>query len=394
MQAFSGIRVIDATHVLAGPFATYQLAVLGADVIKVEHPLEFDQAREGGTDAELNSARMGTLYLAQSSNKRAITLDLKTAEGKEVFLRLIATADILVENYRPGAFDELGLGYHSLREINPKLIYCSISAFGHGGPRTTETAYDHVIQATSGLMYGTGTPEVHPLKIGPPVIDYATGTTGAFALATALFQRSRTGTGQRIDLAMADVATMMMSSQVTGYLRNGVAPRPIGNRLQHATNWAYETKDGLLMLGAANLRQQRRLWNLLGFPEMIKTSNEARDADVDGEAAVLRKVMLNRTADEWEALLQKNRIPASRVRTLQESLADPQVGFRPLLHFHQNLSAMSPPLGVPVAAFSLENGGHSIKCAPPTLGQDTDQILKELGYVEEDVAKMRRTGAI
>src|SRR5437016_7929344 len=280
-RPFEGIRIIDITHVLAGPFAAYQLAVLGADVIKIEHPDEPDQSREGGTDRALNRRNMGTSFLTQGSNKRSITLDLKQEAGREILKRLVKGADVLVENYRPGAFAALGLGYEALLAINPRLIYCSISAFGQDGVRREQTAYDHVIQATSGIMASTGTEEVNPIKIGAPAVDYATGTMGAFALASALFQRERTGKGQRIDLAMLDVAIILMSSHLTGYLRNGAEPRPSGNRHLHATNSCYAAKDGLVMLGASNLRQQRRLWQALERPEMAKRDNEARERDRD-----------------------------------------------------------------------------------------------------------------
>src|SRR5436190_15447618 len=201
-QPFHGIKVIDVTHVLAGPFATYQLAVLGADVIKVEHPDDPDQSRGAGTDKELNRRNMGTSFLTQASNKRSIALDLKLEKDRNTLKKLVATADVFVENYRPGAFEALGLGYEALAAINPRLIYASFSAFGQNGPRGPQTAYDHVIQATSGIMAMTGTKDVNPVKLGAPVIDYATGMTGAFALSSALFQRERTGKGQRIDLAM------------------------------------------------------------------------------------------------------------------------------------------------------------------------------------------------
>src|SRR2546421_2898433 len=228
-RPFEGIRIIDITHVLAGPFAAYQLAVLGADVIKVEHPDEPDQSRSSGTDRALNRGQMGTSFLTQGSNKRSITLDLKDERGREILKRLVARADVLVENYRPGAFAALGLGYEAMAAINPRLVYCSISAFGQDGPRREQTAYDHVIQATSGLMAMTGTEEVNPIKFGSPAVDYATRTMAAFALASALFQRERTGKGQRIDLAMLDVAMILMASHLTGYLRNGREPRPHGN---------------------------------------------------------------------------------------------------------------------------------------------------------------------
>src|SRR5471030_963331 len=279
-RPFEGIRVIDVTHVLAGPFATYQLAVLGADVIKVEHPDDPDQSRSSGTDKELNRRNIGTAFLTQASNKRSITLDLKLEKDRDTMKKLVATADIFVENYRPGAFEALGLGYEALAAINPRLIYASFSAFGQSGQRSQQTAYDHVIQATSGIMAMTGTKDVNPIKFGAPAVDYATGMTGAFALASALYQREKTGKGQRIDMAMLDVAMVLMASHVTGYLRNGAHPKPHGNRHPHATNGAFTAKDGnLVMLGASNIRQQARLWKVLERPEMAKQTNDERDAD-------------------------------------------------------------------------------------------------------------------
>src|SRR5882757_4820694 len=293
MRPFEGIRVIDVTHVLAGPFAAYQLAVLGADVIKIDDPNDPDQSRSSGSDKELNRRQMGTGFLTQGSNKRAITLDLKTERDREILKKLVATADVFVENYRPGAFEALGLGYEDLAKINPRLIYASFSAFGQHGPRGTQTAYDHVIQATSGIMAMTGTKDVNPVKFGSPAIDYATGMTGAFALSAALFQRERTGKGQRIDMAMLDVAMILMSSHLTGFLRNGVHPKPHGNHHPHATNGAFATKNGaLVMLGASNVRQQKRLWDALGRPEMAKKNNDERDADHDREMKVLAEIML------------------------------------------------------------------------------------------------------
>jgi len=381
MRPFEGIRVIDVTHVLAGPFAAYQLAVLGADVIKVDDPNDPDQSRSSGTDKELNRRQMGTGFLTQASNKRAITLDLKTERDREILKKLVATADVFVENYRPGAFDALGLGYEDLSKINPRLIYASFSAFGQNGPRGRQTAYDHVIQATSGIMAMTGTRDVHPVKFGSPAIDYATGMTGAFALSAALFQREKTGKGQRIDMAMLDVAMILMSSHLTGYLRNGVHPKPHGNHHSHATNGAFATKDGaLVMLGASNIRQQKRLWTVLGRPDMIKKTNDERDEDHGREMAVLGDIMLTRTADEWEEFLQTRHVPACRVRTMGEAVADPHIATRGILHQHKGATGVDGGFGVPVAAFTFAHGGPSIETPPPGLGEHNEEIFAELGY--------------
>jgi crotonobetainyl-CoA:carnitine CoA-transferase CaiB-like acyl-CoA transferase len=389
-RPFEGIRVIDATHVLAGPFAAYQLAVLGADVIKVEHPEKSDQSRETGSDKALNRIRMGTSFLTQSSNKRALSLDLKTAAGQDIFRKLIATADVLVENYRPGSLDALGLGFDALSEINPRLIYASMSAFGSRGPRREHTAYDYVIQATSGIMDMTGTPDVHPVKFGSPAIDYATGTTGAFALASALFQREKTGRGQRIDMAMLDVAMILMGSHLTAYMRTGAQPRPNGNNNEFATNSCYETKDGtLLMLGASNMRQYRRIWQVLERPDMIKANREEREHARGEEVALLTEILRTRAADDWERFFQERHVPAARVRTMAEALGDPHFAYRSIRHRHAGAQGVDGEFSVPVAAFQFADGGPRVDTPPPAVGQHNEAILTELGYGKDEIERLK-----
>ena len=393
-RPFEGVRVIDITHVLAGPFATYQLAVHGAEVIKVESPTEPDMVRILGGDSADNDRRMGTAFLVQSSNKRALTLDLKQPEGQAVLKKLVVTADVLVENYRPGALAALGLGYEDLAAINPKLIYASFSAFGQDGPRGEMTAYDHVIQASSGIMATTGTAEMHPIKFGSPVIDYATGTTGAFALAAALFQRERTGRGQRIDMAMLDVALVMMASHVTEYTRTGHHPEPHGNFQGFVTSSCWPTKDGLLMLGASNIAQQRRFWAALGREDMAKATHAERIADQAREQQVATDILLTRTADEWEAFFQSRHVPAARVRRLEESLADPHLDHRGVLHRHEAAPGVGGGFTVPVAAFKLAHGSARVDAPPPRLGQDTDAVLGELGYDAAAIAALRAKSVV
>ena len=394
MRPFEGIRIIDVTHVLAGPFAAYQLALLGADVIKVEHPHDYDQSRDTGGDRALNRERMGTGYLTQGSNKRAITLDLKHERGREILRKLVAGADVFVENYRAGALPALGLGYEDLSALNPRLIYCSMTAFGQDGPRGGQTAYDHLIQATSGMMATTGTPEVSPLKTGSPVIDYATGTMCAFALSAALFQRERTGRGQYIDSSMLDVALMLMGSHITAYMRSGHEPRPKGNRMDRASSQLYQAKDAPLMIAASNRGQHERLFRALDRPDLAaQSSHEEREQRYADQTKELEAIIAKRTADEWEEYLQSRHVPAGRVRTLAEALADPQLKARRVLH-EQEVPGATGSITVPVAAFKFAHGGPSIETPPPRLGEHTDPVLRELGYSDADIAALRAAGAV
>lgn len=394
-KALHGLRIVDTTHVLAGPFASYQLAVLGAEVIKVEAPDDPDQSRRQGSDRALDAIGLGTAYLAQGSGKASLAVDLKTEAGRAILKRLIGTADVFVENYRPGAFEALGLGYADLSRLNPRLIYCSISGFGQTGPRREQTAYDGVIQAYSGMMAMTGTAESGPLKCGAPVVDYATGTTAAFAIAAALFQRERNGgRGQHIDVSMHDVALTLCSPYVTGYLWNGSRPKPKGNDYPFATIGCYEASDGPIMVSASNLGQQERLWRVLGRADLIKHDNGARlDACVE-ERAVLADIFPTRTAAQWEEFLTGHRIPAARVRSLEEALEDGQAAARGLLHRHRAPDSVLDGLTVPMAGFTMSGSPPGLTMPPQPVGAQTADILRELGYADEDIARFRRDGAI
>ena len=395
MRPYEGIKIIDITHVLAGPFAAYQLGLLGADVIKVEHPTDYDQSRDSGGDRALNKQQMGTGFLTQASNKRAITLNLKHEKGREILKKLVKDADVLVENWRSGAFPALGLGWNDLRPLNPRLIYCSMTAFGQEGPRGVQTAYDQLIQATSGMMAMTGTPDVNPIKTGAPVIDYATGTMCAFAISAALFQRERTGRGQYIDSAMLDVSLMLMGSHITSYMRTGHEPKPKGNRMDRASSQLYEAKDAPLMIAAGNRGQHERLFRAVGRPDIAaQSSHDEREELYEKQTEELQKIIEQKTADEWEQHLQGSHVPAGRVRRLSESLADPQLKARNVLHRHEKIDGIEGPVTVPLAAFKFADGGPSIETPPPRLGQHTDEVLASLGYSKHEIAQLRQEGAI
>jgi len=395
MRPFEGVRILDCTHVLAGPFATYQLAVLGADVIKVEDPDEPDQSRETGGDHALNKAHMGTSFLTQGSNKRSIALDLKSEGGREALKRLVRDwADVFVENYRPGAFKALGLGYEDLSRLKPKLIYASMTAFGQDGPRGNQTAYDHAIQATSGITAATGTRESGPIKAGVPVIDYATGTMGAFALSAALYQSLRTGRGQYIDMAMLDVAMILQSSHITDYIHTGKHHQRAGNRMRFAENSMHEAADGLVQLAASNRRQHRRFYQAIEEPaEAERTSLDERYTRYEEKFAMVAAKLKSKTADHWENYLQGKHVPATRVRELPDTLRDPHLDHRAVLHRLESVPGVGKPVTVPLAAFKFAHGGPSIERPPARVGEHTDAVLASVGYSAKEIAALRAAGA-
>ncbi len=391
-SAFSGLRVIDTTHVLAGPYASYQMALLGAEVIKVESPYEPDQARFNGGDRELVREAMGTAFLAQGAGKKALALDLKSDQGRDALLCLIETADVFVENYRPGAFNELGLGYEDMAMINPRLIYCSVSAFGATGPRRQQTGYDNVIQAFSGIMDMTGHGDGRPLKCGAPVVDYATGLTAAFAIAAALFQRERTGSGQYIDVSMLDVALTLMTAPTTDFLWTGKHPKAKGNKFAFATLGMFQASDGPMMIAASNLRQQRRLWISLGREDLVKSDNLARIDDYENEHAVLASIIDTMPAAYWEDFFNERRVPASRIRRLEEALSDPQAEARSQLLRLADPSGRLEGLRVPSLAFRMSQSESGVSLPPQHVGAQTSEILSSLGFGDDEIEAMCLAG--
>ena len=276
----AGVRVLDLTNVLAGPFCCYQLAQLGADVIKVETPETGDLARQLGADPELNRRLMGASFLAQNAGKRSITLNLKHAKAREAFLRLVATADVVVENFRPGVMDRLGLGYGALKAVKPDLIYCAISGFGQDGPLRLNPAYDQIIQGLSGVMSVTGDAQSAPLRVGYPVADTMGGITAAYAISAALFRRERSGEGELIDVSMLESTLVAMGWVVSNWLIAGVRPQPFGNENMTASpSGAFRTGSGLLNIAANQQQQFEALCELIGRPELTRDPRFARRED-------------------------------------------------------------------------------------------------------------------
>jgi crotonobetainyl-CoA:carnitine CoA-transferase CaiB-like acyl-CoA transferase len=393
-RVLEGVRVLDLTHVLAGPFASYQLAVMGAEVIKIEAPDEPDQARFQGSDPNLNDEGMGTAFLSQAANKQSLTLNLKSEAGRRVLRQLVQTADVLIENYRPGALDALGLGYAELSALKPELIYCSVSAFGSTGPKREFTAYDGVIQAYSGMMAMTGEAGSPPVKCGAPVVDYATGTTAAAAILAALLHRKNCGQGQYVEVAMSDVAMILCSSHLTSYLWNGAHPQQKGNRYPFATIGCYQAADGPLMLSASNLRQQKRLWQALGRSDLVKENNRERIRGYAVESEALTQIIAAQPLDHWERTLQAARVPASRVQRMEAMLADEHVKSRGVLHRFEETAGPLEGLTVPVAGFRLSSCEVGVSALPQTAGAQNQEILSALGYSGAEIDSLKASGVI
>jgi crotonobetainyl-CoA:carnitine CoA-transferase CaiB-like acyl-CoA transferase len=394
----SGIRVIDLTHVLAGPYCTYLLGLLGAEVIKVEAP-GGDMARRGGPSGPLGDAGLGANFLAQAAGKRTLAVDIRTAEGAQILRDLLRGADVFVEGLRPGVVARAGFDEARLRALNPRLIFASITGFGQDGPFSAWPAYDHVIQAMSGLMSVTGTPESAPLRVGPPVIDYVTGLYAAFAVMAGLASRDRTGAFQRVDVAMRDCAFGIMSSVISGHLNAGTIPKPAGNiaASDSPSSGVFATKDGLLALAANHERQFREMCAALGRPDLASDPRYAdpteRRANRAGLRAELDAIFAARTAADWEEVLMAAGVPAGRVRSIPEAVAEPQTAARGILH-----QLFSPELGhdivVPGTAFKLNGSALHASTAPQPIGADTAAILEGLGYDSNRIAEFARKGII
>lgn len=396
----AGVRVLDLTNVLSGPYATYQMAMLGAEVIKVENPDGGDLARKLGADTARNERMMGTSFLAQNAGKKSVTLDLKHPEGKRIFRDLLATADVLVENFRPGVMKRLGFGYDGVKSLRPSLIYCSVSGFGQEGPLSANPAYDQIVQGLSGVMSITGDAASAPLRVGYPLCDTLGGMGAAFAIASALFRRERTGKGCYIDLSMLDATLSAMGWAVSNYLIAGVEAKPIGNQnMTAAPSGAFQCADGQINIAANKQEQFERLCALVGLPDLVDdprfAEREARKAHRDDLNARLNAALLLRTAEEWEGLLNANGIPAGRILTVPEILRHPQIATRQLVHeIYMDQPDDGKSIKVVRAGFGLADGRPVPRSAPPSLGAHNNEIYGALGMTAEAIASLGKQGAI
>lgn len=398
-KQLEGLRILDLTNVLAGPFCAYQLAQLGAEVIKVELPGSGDLARQLGADPALNQAYMGASFLAQNAGKRSITLNLKSEGGREAFLKLVQTADAVIENFRPGVMDRLGMGYEALKQVKPDLVYCAISGYGAGGPLKTNPAYDQIIQGMSGVMSVTGDADTAPLRVGYPVADTMGGITAAFAITAALLKRERTGEGDFVDVSMLESMLAAMGWVVSNWLIAGVKAQPLGNEnMTAAPSGTFKTGKGLLNIAANKQSQFETLCRLLERPDFIEDERfrerEVRKTNRYALKAELEKVLAANSAAHWSALLNAHNVPAGEVLDVPSILEHEQVRNRQVIRRFEDVPGVTRPIDVIRSGFRFASGDPMPQTPPPALGADTSIILQSLGYDQEAIGRFIEEGVV
>ncbi len=397
MKLLDGIKVLDLTNVLSGPFATLHLAWLGADVIKVENPKGGDLARKLGCVPEYNQKLLGTSFLAQNANKKSITLNLKQAKAKEIFKELVKTADVLVENFRPGVMDRLELGYKTLSEINPRLVYCAISGFGQTGPDAKKPAYDQIIQGLSGVMSINGDERLNPLRAGFPLCDTVGGLNAAFAIMSALYYRERSGEGQFIDISLLDSIMPLMGWVAANLMIGGQQPQLLGNNnFTAAPSGTFKTKDGYINIAANKQEQWEAVADLLGVPELKEDPRfklrDVRKAHRFELTPLLEEKLVKKETKYWVDLLNKNGVPSGDILCLEDALNAPQIQHRNTFSEVDVANIGKVKLFNMTAKFEKTEG--NVESPPPQLSEHTFEILSKLGYSKEELDKLKEEGII
>ncbi len=406
--ALAGVRVLDLSRVLAGPWCTQMLADLGADVVKVERPGAGDDTRHWGPpflqDADGRDTDQASYFTACNRNKRSVTIDMASEEGQQLIRQMALQADVLVENFKVGGLARYGLDHATLRALNPRLVYCSVTGFGQDGPYAERAGYDLMVQAMTGMMSITGRPDSEPgggpLRVGVALTDLFTGVYASSAILAALHVRHATGQGQHIDMALLDVGMAILANQAAGFLATGAAPQRQGN--SHPSLAPYQdfaTLDGDMLLAIGNDGQFARFCQAAGHPEWAQdprfASNTLRVRHRDALVPLVQALARTRSTADWVALLQDKAVPCGPINTLAEAFADAQVQARGL-RVEQPRHAGDGIASIAGVASPLRLSSHPpvLRHAPPALGQHTDQVLAEMGLAPERIAQLRASGVV
>ena len=393
MGALSDIKVLDLTRVLAGPYATMVLADLGAEIIKIEQPEKGDDSRAYGPYKNGESA----YFMSLNRNKESITLNLKTPEGKEILKELVKKVDVLVENFRPGTMEKLGLGYEVLKEINSRLIYASSTGYGQTGPYSQRPAYDAVVQAMGGIMSITGQADGMPTRVGTSIGDIAAGLFCAIGILAALQERARSGLGQMVDVAMLDCQVAILENAISRYEFTGEIPRPIGNR--HPSIVPFETFNTLsdpIMVAAGNDRLWATLCELMELEiacDPRYATNPQRNEHYAELRPILAEKFMTKTAEEWQPMFDKAGIPSGPINTVDKVVKNEQVVAREMiLEVEHPVAGTTRVPGIPI---KLSRTPGDIRMAAPVLGADTEKLLNQyLGLTSDQVAELREKQVI
>ena len=394
-QAFSGIRILDFSQVIAGPYAAQMCNMLGAEVVKIEQPGVGDQMRGLLQVADPEFPTMSPGFISYNSGKRSLAIDLKAPDAKDVIMRLVEKSDVVVENFRAGVIDKLGFGYEAIKAVKPDIIYCSISGYGQKGPKAGVPAYDGAVQAASGMMACTGHPESGPTRTTYLPIDITTGLTAAFAISSALFRRSQTGEGQYLDVAMLDAAVTLQSAHYANFMMGGPEPGLIGNTSPagYPTADSFETSNGHVLTSVITEAQVASMFKVLGLSEMLDDpkfkDNAGRIANRDEVLTALRAAFKTRSSEEWSDELQAARVPISKVRRVSEVCADPQMETRGILADVPKPGSKEASMKAVGAAFVTNVDGPAVRAAAPDIGEHSQTVLKELGYSDAEISDLK-----
>ena len=388
-----GIKVLDFTRTLAGPFCSMMMGDMGADVIKIEEPTNGDETRSWTPFWNGES----TQFLSFNRNKRSLSLNLKDADAIQIALTLAADADVVVESFRAGALDRMGLGYQDVKNVNPDIVYCSVSGYGRTGPMTEKPGYDLIIQAYSGLMYLTGEPDGSPLRVGSSLVDLFTGMMAYGSVLTALYHRDKTGEGQWIEAALLDGQVAAMSYHGTGFLGTGVEPQRMGSGHPSLVPYqSFAAADGYFILGCANQGLWERMCTYIGHPELLEDSrfvdNTTRVTHRAECVELLSNIFKLENVSFWVSKIEQGGVPCGPINKVSDVVTDEQVLARNMVVDipHPNV----PDLKVPNSPLKLTETPPSVRLAPPLLGEHNDDILGEMGYSMEEITSLREKGVI